>query len=47
MLFETSTVEPGLWIGVAGTLAAVAVAAAALPAWRAARVNPSVALQGD
>jgi hypothetical protein len=47
MLFETSAYDIGVVAGVTATLAVVAIAAAALPAWRAARVNPGVTLQAE
>ena len=47
LLFETSAREPLILAGVAVTLLVVAVLASALPAWRAARIEPSVALRAD
>jgi predicted permease len=47
MLFETSAYDLGVVAGVTATLTLVAIAAAALPAWRAAGVNPSVTLQAE
>jgi ABC-type lipoprotein release transport system permease subunit len=47
MLLETSAYDVGVVAGVTATLAVVAIAAAALPAWRAARVNPGVTLQAE
>jgi ABC-type antimicrobial peptide transport system permease subunit len=47
MLFQTSPREPAS-IAVAGlVLIAATIAAAALPAWRAGRVNPVVALRAE
>ncbi|MEP6762948.1 MAG: ADOP family duplicated permease [Gemmatimonadaceae bacterium] len=47
LLFETSARDPVVYGGVAGVLVVVAVAAALIPAVRAARVDPSTALRGD
>ena len=47
MLFETSAYDVGVIAGVAAVLALVAVAASAMPAWRAARVSPSITLQAE
>jgi putative ABC transport system permease protein len=45
VLFRTELFDPALVTGVVATLAAVGVAAAALPAWRAARIDPATALR--
>jgi ABC-type antimicrobial peptide transport system permease subunit len=47
LLFDVSPKDPAVFSIVAGTLVAVAVAASLVPAWRASRVDPSVALRGD
>ena len=47
LLFETRGRDPLSFAGVALVLLAVAVAAAGLPAWRAARVDPGTALRSD
>ncbi|MGH7574334.1 MAG: ADOP family duplicated permease [Longimicrobiales bacterium] len=47
LLFETAPRDPTTFAAVALMLTAVAIAAAALPAWRAARVDPNVALRAD
>jgi predicted permease len=47
MLFETSAYDAAVVAGVAVVLILVAVAASAVPAWRAARVNPSRTLQTE
>jgi ABC-type antimicrobial peptide transport system permease subunit len=44
-LFQTRPTEPGIWLGVACILLATALAAAALPAWRAAHLDPMEALR--
>jgi len=47
MLFETSMRDIGVMLTITSVLAVVALAAAALPAFRAARVSPSVTLQAE
>jgi ABC-type antimicrobial peptide transport system permease subunit len=47
LLFQTSSRELGVVAGAAGVLLAVSVVAAMLPAWRASRVSPMVALRSD
>jgi putative ABC transport system permease protein len=47
MLFETSAYDAGVVAGVAAVLTAVAIAASAMPAWRASRVSPSRTLQAE
>ena len=47
LLFETSAADPLVMAGVCLTLAAVAVAASAVPARRAARTDPNLALRSD
>jgi len=44
-LFQVSAADPLTYVTVIGILAAVAVVAAALPAWRASKVDPLVALR--
>jgi ABC-type antimicrobial peptide transport system permease subunit len=44
LLFETGARDPGVLVTVASLLAAVALIASALPAWRAARTDPKVSL---
>jgi len=47
LLFGVSPRDPVVFAGVALSLMAVALLASLLPAWRAARVDPSVALRAD
>jgi predicted permease len=47
LLFQTSPHDPATLSLVAAVLMTVAAAAAALPAWRAARVDPNVALRAE
>jgi putative ABC transport system permease protein len=45
MLFGVSRLDPLTYLGVIGILATVAVIACCVPAWRAARIDPMVALR--
>jgi ABC-type lipoprotein release transport system permease subunit len=47
LLFHVSPRDPATLAGVAGSLLAIAIAASGIPAWRASRVDPSVALRAD
>jgi predicted permease len=47
MLFEVKAVDPILLASVCGILGVVAITASTLPAWRATRVNPVVALRQE
>jgi putative ABC transport system permease protein len=47
LLFEVSTIDPMVFMGVTVVLAVVAMTAAAIPAYRAARLQPVVALRED
>jgi ABC-type antimicrobial peptide transport system permease subunit len=47
LLFQTSARDPSILGGVAVALMLVGVAAAGIPAWRAARVDPNVVLQAE
>jgi putative ABC transport system permease protein len=46
-LFEVRPTDPETYLAVAGVLLATGVAACAIPAWRAMRVDPLVALRND
>jgi putative ABC transport system permease protein len=45
LLFQVSATDPVTFVVVAGLLTLVALAASLLPAWRAMRVDPVVALR--
>jgi putative ABC transport system permease protein len=47
MLFGISRVDPVTYAGVIGLLAAVSLAACAVPAWRAVRVDPAATLRSE
>jgi putative ABC transport system permease protein len=47
LVFGISTTSPGVFVLVACTLGLVAALSSALPAWRAARVDPLLALKGE
>ena len=47
LLFQTSARDVTIMIGAGALLLLVAVIAAALPAWRASRVSPLVALRAE
>jgi putative ABC transport system permease protein len=47
MLFGVSRVDPLTYIGVIAVLAGVSMLACFVPAWRAARVDPSIALRQE
>jgi ABC-type antimicrobial peptide transport system permease subunit len=47
LLYGVNATDPLTFAGVTGLLAAVAVAASFLPAWRATRVDPVIALRCD
>jgi ABC-type antimicrobial peptide transport system permease subunit len=47
LLFEVSTIDPMVFVGVTVVLAVVAMTAAAIPAYRASRLQPVVALREE
>jgi predicted permease len=47
ILYETTPLDPGVYVGVAGLLLIVAVAASVAPAWRAAQLDPMQALRTE
>jgi predicted permease len=47
LLFEVSPFDGVTLLGVVGLLALVSLAAAGIPAWRAARIEPNVSLRAD
>jgi len=47
LLFRVETIEPGVYVGAVALLALCALGAAALPAWRAVRIDPRTALRAD
>jgi predicted permease len=47
LLYETSPRDPAVFAGVAVALLMVAFAASLVPAWRAARVDPNIALRAE
>jgi putative ABC transport system permease protein len=47
MLFGVSRLDPATYLGVIGLLAGVAMTACAVPAWRAARVDPAGTLRSE
>jgi ABC-type antimicrobial peptide transport system permease subunit len=47
LVFGVSTADPATFVASFATLLAVALVAVAVPALRAARVNPTIALRGD
>lgn len=47
LLFGVSRLDPITYLAVLGMLGCVAVCACALPAWRAARVDPAIALRAE
>jgi ABC-type antimicrobial peptide transport system permease subunit len=47
LLFGVSRFDPITYLGVVAILLAVAACATAIPAWRAARIDPAVTLRAD
>jgi ABC-type antimicrobial peptide transport system permease subunit len=47
LLFRQSATSPAIYAGVSATMCAVALAASVVPAWRAARADPIVALRAE
>jgi putative ABC transport system permease protein len=47
LLFGVSRLDPAAYLGVVALLAAVSAAACWVPAWRAARVDPSITLRAE
>jgi len=47
LLFGVSRLDPATYAGVAALLLAVSVIASAIPAWRAARVDPAITLRAE
>jgi predicted permease len=47
LLFGVTVMAPGIYAGTAAALVVVAMAACVIPAWRAARVDPAVALRNE
>ena len=47
LLYGVSPLDPGVLVGAPALLAAIALLASAIPAWRASRVDPTVALRAE
>ena len=47
MLYGTSPADPLTLAGITGLLIVVALVATAIPAWRAARIDPVIALRAE
>jgi ABC-type antimicrobial peptide transport system permease subunit len=46
ILISVSPADPGVYAGAAGMILAIAMLSAAIPAWRALRVDPMTAMRG-
>jgi putative ABC transport system permease protein len=47
MLYGVSPLDPAIWAAAAGVLVAAGVVASLIPAWRATRVDPLIAIQAE
>jgi putative ABC transport system permease protein len=47
LLFGVTRLDPVTYLAVVGIVAAVSVIASGVPAWRAARIDPSITLKGE
>ena len=47
LLFGVTATDPATLVAVVGTIALVAALASGLPAWRASRVDPTIALRSE
>lgn len=47
MLYDVSPLDPATYAGVVAVLTTVALLACAVPAWRAARIDPAITLRND
>jgi ABC-type antimicrobial peptide transport system permease subunit len=47
LLYEVKAVDPLVFVAMAGMMVAIGVLASYVPAWRASRVDPMVALRGE
>jgi putative ABC transport system permease protein len=47
MLYGVSPLDPVIWAAAAGVMVVAGVAASLVPAWRATRVDPLIAIQAE